>query len=69
MVAARKLLTISAALLLGALGSGLSAVAVAAVLAAAAGVQVLWNLWERARADARGGEDPGPGLAHAQRSA
>jgi hypothetical protein len=38
-------------------------VAVAGVLAGAAGAQVLWNIWERAHADARNGEDPGPGLA------
>ena len=34
-------------------------------LASAAGAQVLWNVWDRARADARDGEDPGPGLARA----
>jgi low temperature requirement protein LtrA len=67
LVAARKIPTIAAALLLGALGAGLSAVGVARVLASAAGAQVLWNIWDRARADARDGEDPGPGLARAHR--
>src|SRR5678815_5531554 len=56
-----------AALLLGALGEGLSAVTVAALLACAAGAQVVWNIWDRAHADARSGEDPGPGLAHEHR--
>ncbi|NUR32967.1 MAG: low temperature requirement protein A [Gemmatimonadaceae bacterium] len=69
MVAARKLPTIAAALLLGALGEGLSAVGVAGVLATAAGAQVLWNIWERAHADPLDGEDPGQGLARAQRPA
>ena len=69
LVAARKLATIGAALLIGALGHGLSAVAVAGLLAAAAGAQVVWNIWERARASARSGEDPGPGLAGAHRPA
>jgi low temperature requirement protein LtrA len=65
LIVARKIPTITAALLLGALGSGLSAVSVAGVLAAAAGAQVLWNIWDRARADAGNGDDPGPGLARA----
>jgi hypothetical protein len=69
LVVARKIPTIAAALLLGALGAGLSAVAVAGVLAGAAGAQVLWNIWERAHAGARNGEDPGPGLARAHRPA
>ncbi len=69
LVVARKTPTIAAALLLGALGAGLSAVAVAGLLASAAGAQVVWNIWDRARADARDGEDPGPGLARAHRSA
>jgi hypothetical protein len=46
LVAARKIPTIAAALLLGALGAGLSTVAVAGVLAGAAGAQVLWNIWD-----------------------
>jgi len=65
LIVARKVPTIVAVLLLGALGTGLSAVGVAGVLAGAAGAQVLWNIWERAHTDARDGEDPGPGLAHA----
>jgi low temperature requirement protein LtrA len=69
LVAARKILTITAAVLLGALGAGLSAVAVTGVLASAAGAQVVWNIWDRAHADARSGEDPGSGLAHAHRPA
>jgi low temperature requirement protein LtrA len=69
LIAARKIPTIAAALLLGALGAGLSAVAVAGVLASAAGVQVAWNIWDRANADVRSGEDPGPGLARAHRPA
>ena len=69
MVVARKIPTIAAALLLGALGGGLSAVAVAGLLAGAAGVQVVWNVWERAHAQGRQGEDPGPGLEHAHRPA
>jgi hypothetical protein len=68
-IATRKLLTIAAALLVGALGSGLSAVEVAEILAAASGAQVLWNIWDRAHADLRTGEDPGPGLAGVQRPA
>jgi low temperature requirement protein LtrA len=68
LVAARKLLTIAAALLLGAFGGGLSTVAVAATLAVASGVQVLWNIWDRAHADPRTGGDPGPGLAAVQRA-
>lgn len=69
LIAARKLPTIAAALLLGALGGELSAVEVAGILAAATGVQVLWNIWDRARADRRTGEDPGPGLAGVPRQA
>ena len=69
LVVARKIPTIAAALLLGALGAGLSAVAVAGLLASAAGAQVVWNIWDRAHADARDGEDPGPGLARAHRPA
>jgi hypothetical protein len=65
LVALRKIPTIAAALLLGTFGEGLSAVGVAGVLATAAGAQLLWNIWDRAHADARSGEDPGPGLAHA----
>lgn len=67
LIATRKLLTIAAALLLGVLGEGSSAVEVAGILAAASGVQVLWNLWNRAHTDARTGGDPGPGFARAQR--
>jgi hypothetical protein len=63
LVAARKLLTIGGAVAIGIFGEGLSAVGVAMLLAAAAVVQVLWNIWDRARTDAREGE-PGPGLAH-----
>ena len=63
-IAARKLVTITAALMIGLLGEGLSAVGVAALLAGAAGVQVLWNLRDRAHTDVRSGGDPGPGLAH-----
>ncbi|HEX8850648.1 MAG TPA: hypothetical protein VF761_14055 [Gemmatimonadaceae bacterium] len=63
LIAARKLLTITAALLLGAFGGGLSAVAVAAILAVASGVQLLWSIWDRAHTDARSGGDPGPGLS------
>jgi low temperature requirement protein LtrA len=69
LIVARKIPTIAAALLLGAFGAGLSSVGVAAVLASAAFAQVLWNIWDRARADARDGEDPGPGLARAHRPA
>lgn len=47
-IVGRKLLTIAAALLLGAFGAGLSAVAVAGVLACAAGMQILWDIWNRA---------------------
>ena len=65
LIATRKIPTIGAALLLGALGEGLSAIAVAGLLAAAAGAQVVWNIWDRAHADARQGE-PGPGLARAR---
>ena len=64
LVAGRKILTITAALMVGVFGEGLSAVGVAALLAAAAGAQVLWNIWDRAHADVRSGADPGPGLAH-----
>ena len=63
LIAARKLVTITAALMIGLLGEGLTAVGVAALLAGAAGAQVLWNLWERAHTDVRSGGDPGPGLA------
>lgn len=56
-VVARKLLTITAALLLGALGGGLSAAGVAGVLACAAGTQVLWSLWDRKRAGEGEGAD------------
>lgn len=69
LIVARKIPTIAAALLLGAFGGGLSAVAVAAILGVASGLQVLWNIWDRAHADARSGADPGPGLAGAQRPA
>jgi low temperature requirement protein LtrA len=69
LVAARKIPTIGTALLLGALGEGLSAVVVGTLLASAAGAQVLWNIWDRAHASARSGEDPGPGLARAHRPA
>ena len=65
LIVARKVATIAAALLLGALGAGLSAVAVAGLLAAAAGAQVLWDIWNRARAHGRSGEEAGPGVAHA----
>ena len=68
LIVARKIPTIAAALLLGALGTGLSAVAVAGILALAAGAQVLWNIWERAHADAGNGDDPGPGLTRASRA-
>ena len=61
-IAARKLPTIAAALLLGALGGGLSAVEVAAILAVASGLQVLWSIWDRAHTDLRTGEDPGPAM-------
>ena len=64
LIAARKIPTIAAALMIGVLGEGLSAVGVAALLAGAAGAQVLWNLWDRAHTDVRSGRDPGPGLAH-----
>jgi hypothetical protein len=63
LIAARKLPTIAAAMLVGALGGELSAVEVAGILALASGVQVLWNIWDRARTDPRTGGDPGPGLA------
>jgi low temperature requirement protein LtrA len=69
LVAARKLPTIAAALLLGALGGGLSAVEVAGILAVVSGAQMLWNMWDRAHTDVRSGEDPGPGLAGVQRPA
>ena len=49
LIAARKLVTIAAALLLGAFGGTLSAVEVAAILAIASGVQVLWSIWDRAQ--------------------
>lgn len=67
LMVARKIPTIVVALLLGALGRGLSAESVAAVLAAATGAQVLWNIWDRAHAHPGKGDDPGPGLAHASR--
>jgi low temperature requirement protein LtrA len=67
-LAARKIPTIAAALLVGAFGQGLSAVGVATILVVAAGVQVAWNLWNRAHTDTRGGGDPGPGLSPAQRA-
>ena len=60
LIAARKLPTIAAALLLGALGRGLSAVEVAGLLAVASAAQMLWNIWERAHTDLRTGDDPGP---------
>jgi hypothetical protein len=63
LIAARKLLTIATALLLGVFGGGLSAVEVAGILAVASGLQMLWNIWDRVHADPRTGEDPGPGLA------
>lgn len=66
LIVARKVPTIAAALLLGALGSGLSPVAVAGVLATAAAAQVLWTIWDRAHTDAGHGGDPGPGLARAR---
>ena len=59
LVAARKLITIAGALLLGALGKGLSAAAIAGWLAGIAGLQVAWNIWERGRGNARHGDDPG----------
>ena len=68
-IVARKVPTIAAALLLGALGAGLSPVAVAGVLATATLAQVLWNIWDRAHADAGSGGDPGPGLEGARRPA
>jgi len=67
-VVARKILTIGAALLIGALGEGTSALTVAVLLAGAAGAQVVWNIWDRAHADARHGGEPGPGLARAHRT-
>jgi low temperature requirement protein LtrA len=66
LIAARKIPTIAAALLLGAVGAGLSAVGVAALLAGAAGAQVLWNIWDRAHTGTDSGEDPGPGVAGAR---
>jgi low temperature requirement protein LtrA len=69
LIVARKVPTIAAALLLGAFGAGLSAVIVVGVLAIAAAAQVLWNIWDRAHADAGDGGDPGPGLARADRPA
>ena len=47
-IAARKIVTIAAALMLGAFGAGLSPVAVAAILSVASFVQVLWSLSDRA---------------------
>jgi low temperature requirement protein LtrA len=61
LIVARKIPTIAAALLLGAFGAGLSAVGVAGLLAAAAGAQVVWSLWDRAHADAGNGDDPEAG--------
>src|SRR4029453_350979 len=52
LIVARKIPTIAVALLLGAFGAGLSAVGVAGLLAAAAGAQVVWSIWDRAHADA-----------------
>jgi low temperature requirement protein LtrA len=69
LIVARKVPTIAAALLLGIFGTGLSALHVAALLAGAAGAQVLWNIWDRTRADPDSGDDPGPGLAGVRRSA
>lgn len=66
LIAARKIITIGTALLLGAYGRGMRAVDVAAVLAVASGAQVLWSIWDRVHADPRSGEDPGPGLEVAQ---
>jgi low temperature requirement protein LtrA len=63
LIAARKLATIAAALLLGVFGGGLSAVEVAAILAVASAVPMLWNVWDRAHTDPHTGGDPGPGLA------
>lgn len=68
LIVARKIPTIAAALLLGTFGTGLSAVGVAGVLAIAAGAQVLWNIRDRAHADAGNGDDPGPGLTRASRA-
>ena len=68
LVAARKMVTIASALLLGAFGGGMSTVGVVAILAAASGVQLLWNIFDRARADTRSGNDPGPGLSVAPRA-
>ena len=65
LIVVRKIATIAAALLLGAAGAGLSAVGVTGLLAAAAGAQVVWSIWDRARADAGNGDDPGPGLKRA----
>ena len=62
-IASRKLLTIGGALAVAAFGEGLSAVGVALVLVCAAGAQVLWNIWDRARTNLHGGGNPGPGLA------
>ena len=67
-IGARKLVTIAAALLLGAFGGTLSAAEVAAILAIAAGGQTLWNIWDRAHTDRRAGGNPGPGLAGVQRA-
>jgi low temperature requirement protein LtrA len=64
-IVARKIPTIAVALLLGALGAGLSAAAVAGLLASAAGAQVVWDIWDRAHAHARRGEDTGPGRVRA----
>lgn len=61
-IAARKLVTIGPALLVGAFGGSLSTVEVAGILAVAAGAQVVWSISERARANPRGREARGPRL-------
>jgi low temperature requirement protein LtrA len=62
MIAARKLVTIVAAALTALFGGRLSTVEVAALLAAASGIQLLWNIWDRARTETGSGENAGPGL-------
>jgi low temperature requirement protein LtrA len=69
LIVARKIVTIAIALLLGAFGGGMSTVGVTAVLAVAAGVQVMWSLWDRSHAAARSGKDPGQGFAVAEHPA